>query len=303
VEAVAVHDEQQLDRWLDLLGTLFDQPEPTFPAARLAAEFTATVELTAVSWNQLGPREVAIAAWTASGDPPPEHLVQQWLHRFVGDRSAHPLANWYAYTREVEPRTLGRLPASVVGSRLLDEWFEATSPWGLEHHLAIPLSSDASGHQALVLARGHEDFDPGTLTLARRLRPLLSALERQGRFLRLHEAPPPQLLQECALTGRELVVLRLLATGLTVDQVGHRLHRSPRTVHKQVESVYAKLRVHDRVSAVMTAQRLGLLGPRTNPAPIKGAPELSEPAVVAAAGAGQAFHLKVPTARAASSRR
>jgi DNA-binding CsgD family transcriptional regulator len=62
------------------------------------------------------------------------------------------------------------------------------------------------------------------------------------------------------LTRRERQVLSLVATGLTADACGRRLGLSPRTVHKYLERAYDKLGVHDRVSAVLRAQDLNLLG-------------------------------------------
>jgi DNA-binding CsgD family transcriptional regulator len=62
------------------------------------------------------------------------------------------------------------------------------------------------------------------------------------------------------LTRRERDVLSLIAAGLTADAAGRQLRLSPRTVHKYLERAYAKLGVHDRVSAVLRARDLGVLG-------------------------------------------
>jgi DNA-binding CsgD family transcriptional regulator len=62
------------------------------------------------------------------------------------------------------------------------------------------------------------------------------------------------------LTRREREVLSLVADGLTADAAAHRLGLSPRTVHKYLQRVYEKLNVHDRVSAVLRARDLGMLG-------------------------------------------
>jgi hypothetical protein len=62
------------------------------------------------------------------------------------------------------------------------------------------------------------------------------------------------------------VPLHLLAEGLTAAAIGRRLTIAPRTVTKHLEHVYAKLHTSDRLSAVLRAQRLGLL-----PRPASGA--------------------------------
>ncbi len=57
------------------------------------------------------------------------------------------------------------------------------------------------------------------------------------------------------------MVLELLARGSTAEGVAARLAISPRTVHKHQEHLYRKLGACDRLSAVLAAQRLGLLPP------------------------------------------
>ena len=64
---------------------------------------------------------------------------------------------------------------------------------------------------------------------------------------------------EVRLTPRELSVLVLVADGLTAAATARRLLVAERTVHKHLERIYAKLGVSDRVSAVLCAQRLGVL--------------------------------------------
>ncbi|MHA6796634.1 LuxR C-terminal-related transcriptional regulator [Pseudonocardia bannensis] len=51
----------------------------------------------------------------------------------------------------------------------------------------------------------------------------------------------------------------MLAQGLTALAIGRRLAIAERTVHKHLQRTYAKLGVTDRLSAVLRAQRLGLL--------------------------------------------
>ena len=61
-------------------------------------------------------------------------------------------------------------------------------------------------------------------------------------------------LQPAALTDRERVVITLVRQGMTAVAIAHRLGISPRTVHKHLENVYAKLGVGDRLSAVLLVQ-------------------------------------------------
>ncbi|MDN5859207.1 MAG: helix-turn-helix transcriptional regulator, partial [Pseudonocardia sp.] len=63
------------------------------------------------------------------------------------------------------------------------------------------------------------------------------------------------------LTPRELAVLDLLAAGHTAGAMGRRLQIAERTVQKHLERIYTKLGVTDRLSAVLRAQRIGVLAP------------------------------------------
>jgi len=68
------------------------------------------------------------------------------------------------------------------------------------------------------------------------------------------EPPSPRL------TPREREVLEGIATGATNREIGERLYLSPHTVKEHTSSIYRKLDVRNRASAVQHAQRLGLIG-------------------------------------------
>lgn len=65
--------------------------------------------------------------------------------------------------------------------------------------------------------------------------------------------------EQSDLTGAELRVLRLLATHLTVPRMARQLFIAPSTVRGHLKSIYLKLDVHDRSTAVERAMALGLL--------------------------------------------
>lgn len=62
-----------------------------------------------------------------------------------------------------------------------------------------------------------------------------------------------------SLTRRELEILELISSGLTMRQVATRLGISPRTVETHVAKLYRKLAVRTRVQAVARAASLGLI--------------------------------------------
>jgi PAS domain S-box-containing protein len=67
--------------------------------------------------------------------------------------------------------------------------------------------------------------------------------------------PEPQL------TPRQIEVLRLIASGLSTAETAERLTLSIETVRNHLRSAFRELHVHNRLEAIATARRLGLLAP------------------------------------------
>lgn len=61
------------------------------------------------------------------------------------------------------------------------------------------------------------------------------------------------------LTYRQLQILRLMALGLALKQIGRELGLSEKTVRNQASLMYAKLRIHDRAQAILYAFHKGLV--------------------------------------------
>jgi LuxR family maltose regulon positive regulatory protein len=61
------------------------------------------------------------------------------------------------------------------------------------------------------------------------------------------------------LTGRELDVLRLLATPLSTAEIAERLFVAVSTVRSHTKSIYGKLNVHQRADAAERARELKLI--------------------------------------------
>lgn len=123
--------------------------------------------------------------------------------------------------------------------------------------IEVPLMAAApSSCSILVLGREHaftsQDIQLVTIVLAQIALVERTVLRLESRTLQLPAG---------AVTEREAEVLRLLSAGLIARSIAHRMSVSERTVHKHLEHLYYKLDVHDRLSAVIRAQQLGLLDP------------------------------------------
>ena len=69
-------------------------------------------------------------------------------------------------------------------------------------------------------------------------------------------APPSY---PAGLSGREVEVLRLVATGMTSAQVAKALFISPNTVNRHLGSIYGKLGVSSRAAAARFASEHNLV--------------------------------------------
>jgi DNA-binding NarL/FixJ family response regulator len=74
-------------------------------------------------------------------------------------------------------------------------------------------------------------------------------------------AEPPWPGPRLRLTRRRCSVLRLLAEGLSAEEIASQLKLSQTTVQNHVVAVIAALGVHTSLQAVIEAQRAGLLRP------------------------------------------
>jgi DNA-binding NarL/FixJ family response regulator len=77
-----------------------------------------------------------------------------------------------------------------------------------------------------------------------------------------HQAAPDAGHALDELTDREKEILRLLATGLSNAELAEHLFLSETTVKTHVSAILRKLRVRDRVQAVIAAYDAGLVSPR-----------------------------------------
>jgi DNA-binding NarL/FixJ family response regulator len=147
-----------------------------------------------------------------------------------------------------------RLVASGVRARILvlttfdlDEYVYAAIRAGASGFLLKDVEPAELVDAIRVVAAGNSLFGP-------------AATERLvARFARASVGDGRSLDE---LTDREKEILRLLATGLSNAELADRLFLSETTVKTHVSSILRKLRVRDRVQAVIAAYDSGLVSPR-----------------------------------------
>jgi DNA-binding NarL/FixJ family response regulator len=73
-----------------------------------------------------------------------------------------------------------------------------------------------------------------------------------------HKVPVKKHQRVTSLTGRELEILRLVASGLSMKEIGERLGISPKTVDNHLQNLYPKIEVRTRAGATLFAIEHGL---------------------------------------------
>jgi DNA-binding NarL/FixJ family response regulator len=133
----------------------------------------------------------------------------------------------------------------------------------LDEYVYDALSAGASGF-LLKDAPAERLFDAVRVVAAGEAL-LAPAITRRliGEFARLRPRLPAQPERLRELTPRETEVLRLIAEGLSNQEIAERLIVSEETVKTHVSRVLGKLGLRDRTQAVVVAYEARLVVPRT----------------------------------------
>jgi LuxR family maltose regulon positive regulatory protein len=144
---------------------------------------------------------------------------------------------------------------------------------GLAHReLGDQRAANQAAERALALAEADRLVLPFAMTSSRELLEALPRHETAHAALLvdildiLHDSPPAAghhsaLPRAEELSPGELKVLRYLPTNMSRQQIARELSVSANTVSTHIRSIYAKLQVRDRSSAVQRARQLRLLAP------------------------------------------
>lgn len=136
------------------------------------------------------------------------------------------------------------------------QWREAAEAWQTLHCPYESARALAEGDEASMRESLAAFESLGAAPMAERVR---HALHSAG-VRNLPRGPRAATRENAAgLTGKEIIVLELLARGLRNKEIAEKLHRSPRTVDHHVASLFEKLKASNRTEAVSAAFRLGLI--------------------------------------------
>ena len=169
-----------------------------------------------------------------------------------------PTMNGIESTRRLLQRTGGRPRVLMLTTFDHDEYLYEATRAGASGFLLKNVSPNDLIHSVRVVAAGDALLDPA---MTRRL---LEAFIRR---------PPPGArapAELAELTDRELGVLTLIARGMSNSQIAEHLVIAEATVKSHVSNILNKLRLRDRVHAVVLAYESGLVTP--GDAPDRGEP-------------------------------
>jgi DNA-binding CsgD family transcriptional regulator len=253
--------------WLELLADLMTQPLSRLPGERLALALCDTFDSVACSYTEFSRGALAGGGVWPSRETLNGHRDE--MAEWVRTRShEHPLICFFSATRLCLPMQIHDVPHDVVGRRTLQAWKPLGESIGSPDQLSLPLRVAAGEHRAFVLGRTGP-YTADELALANLLWRLLIGLDRQvGVIAHVADrgARRSHRGADVDLTPREVAVLALLADGLTAGAIARRLVVSTRTVDKHLQHIYSKLRVADRLTAVLRAREFGLVDPGRPPA-------------------------------------
>jgi DNA-binding CsgD family transcriptional regulator len=144
-----------------------------------------------------------------------------------------------------------------------DEFLDDAARYGTCSGLAYTLHH--LGHGGILIAYNsrHPVVDDVRLQMIQRNLPdLLSFGHYFHEFFMksVVESGFPSRLKDTPLSSRETGVLRLVARGLTTDDIAHRLEISERTVQFHLDAVRTKLGAANRQQAVAIGMQRGLVG-------------------------------------------
>lgn len=254
-------DTRRLTGWLELAADLVMLPLANWPAERIARQLTDTFLAVGCAFHTRGPDGSASHRVWPPGvvDDPLDAVCRSSV---IDIPSCPRMRRHGRATDDSGVVQIGSQAVRDVALRLAAPVDECQDSSGVQDSTLRSEIGSLQARQVFVVWR-LTAFTPEELDLARQLDRLLNSIDlAAGPCAVLRQrAHFPFDTEGRSLTARELAVLVLLAEGLTAVAIARKLAIAERTVRKHLERIYAKLGVTDRLSAVLNAQRAGLLDP------------------------------------------
>ena len=255
--------DEVLQSWDIRLGAMFDDPAEAVATARRFQTSPRDLVIDAPAMSVLagalaasGDQETAVAVagraideWRELGEPGLPGMVDAFVVAATAARTSGDLVA----AEEYLGAALGVVPDWAPGPNALT---------------MIPMVE----HARLAHDRGDSSWRAQLLGLAEVLRTggrppeVAEWVDRARQELETHAAPAnrtpaesPDALATEPLTDREMNVLELLASHLSLPEIATDLFISPHTVRTHVKNIYRKLGASSRSEAVRTARALRLL--------------------------------------------
>ena len=238
--------------WSGAVGKAEDAFEETVsagePAGFFAAQIYALGYLAVISAERAEPAQARRLVAEARELAMRQALGEHWVTVMV-DYAAGELARARAELPMARAEIEHGLNIARRGGLRLD------TVYGLRALAGIAREAGAAAEAEQLYARARRQLaacpDPGFL------RGQVSAGDRARRWA---GAGPAAAVSADELSERELMVLRLLASRLSLREIGNELYVSLNTIKTHTRNIYAKLRVSSREHAVARARELGLIG-------------------------------------------
>jgi PAS domain S-box-containing protein len=191
------------------------------------------------------------------------------VDRLVVPASLHDVEGRFVHVNAAAERASGHSKAELLGGHFTDLLHpEARKAVVAQFRRAVERGEpthfetvfiDAAGHLRGVGAQHLPLRDGDTIVGV-----LILAFD-----VRRPPSEPIRVKADPRLTSRQRQILELVASGLSTAEVAKELTLSSETVRNHLRSVFRELGVHNRVEAIVAAQRIGLLAaPPLGPQPL-----------------------------------
>jgi DNA-binding CsgD family transcriptional regulator len=238
------------DRLLELIGDTHGLMEIAEFRRELLATLRRAIPVDWASLNDIGPDPATMVVIAEPPTPP------ELLEPFMRYAHQNPLLASYAKTGDGRALRFSDL-VSQEQLHALELWTEVYRPLGVEYQMAFTLPAERGRILGVALSRRDHDFSDDERALLDRSRSFLIQAYRNALLYTdaLAAAPGPAMeaLAALGLTGRQAEVLRLVATGISLQDIAVRLGISARTVGKHLERCYRVLGVSNRGAAAAIA--------------------------------------------------